>query len=124
MVDRRVTDSTRIGQLLASELTGLAVGVLADVSVVDADSDATPSESGTEAYRIAHEGNTVASVVLYPEHAAVRLHGERAWLGDDGASDRATVERTSRDSLRVESGAGVKGAVDALRAVLGGVDDQ
>jgi hypothetical protein len=130
MVERRVSDGKRVGQLLASELEGLSVGVLDAVSVVDADADATPSEEGTEAYRVAHDGTVVASVWLHPEHAAVRLHGERAWP-DSEATDRTdgpTADETTvlkrADSLRVESGAGVKRAVDAFRAVLARTDGE
>jgi hypothetical protein len=146
MVERRVSDGKRVGQLLASELEGLSVGVLDAVSVVDADADATPSEEGTEAYRVAHDGTVVASVWLHPEHAAVRLHGERAWPdseatdrtdgptadetdgptadGTDGPTADETTVLKRADSLRVESGAGVKRAVDAFRAVLARTDGE
>jgi hypothetical protein len=117
MVERRISDGRRLGQLLASELTGLSVGVLADVSVTDADPDARPSESGTEAYRIAFEGTVVASVRLYPEHATVCLRGERAWPDDVRPSE--TEACTPASVLRVTDGAGVKRAVDALRDTLG-----
>lgn len=113
MVERRVTDSKRIGQLLASELTGLEVGVLGAVSVTDADPEATPSETGTEAYRVTCRGAVVASVVLYPEQVRVQLHGERVW------PERVTAGETP-GSLRVTDGAGVKRAVDALRETVGG----
>jgi hypothetical protein len=119
MVERRVTDGKRIGQLLASELTGLQTGVLADVSVVDADPDATPSEAGTEAYRVTHDGAAVASVLLYPEHVTVCLQGEHVWPDRLGVGETPAVERQGGDSLRVLDGAGVKRAVDAVRDLLG-----
>jgi hypothetical protein len=56
MVENRVTDGTRIAQLLASELTGLSRGPLSGVEVVDADPDAEPSPGGTFAYAFEHEG--------------------------------------------------------------------
>jgi len=115
MVERRISNSTRIGQLLASELTGLSVGVMAEVSVTGADADATPSEAGTRAYRIAHEAEVVAGVWLYPGYAELRLAGERGW--PETAAGRM-VTREGADSLRIEAGAGVKQAVDALRTVL------
>lgn len=113
MVDRRITDGARIGQLLASELTGLRRGVLGAVSVVDADPDAEPSPAGTEAYRVSHDGTVVATVSLYPEHVTLCLHGG-TWPETPG--ELTTV---SGDRLRIESGAGVKRAVDALRDALG-----
>jgi hypothetical protein len=125
MVERRISDGRRLGQLLASELTGLSVGVLADVSVTDADPDARPSESGTEAYRIAFEGTVVASVRLYPEHATVCLRGERAWPDDVRPSETEPTRPSETEActpasvLRVTDGAGVKRAVDALRDTLG-----
>ena len=115
MVERRISDGKRIGQLLASEVTGLSVGVLADLSVTGADADATPSEAGTRAYRVAHGGDDVAEVWLYPEHAELQLIGERRW--PEPVAGR-TVSREGTDSLRIDSGAGVKQAVDALRTVL------
>lgn len=116
MVDRRVTNGKRIGQLLASELAGLEVGPLAAVSVVEADPDATPGEGGTEAYRIAYHGTEIASVLLYPDHAAVCLHDNRTW--PDGVStDETTLDDAS--TLCVQAGAAVKRAVDALQELLG-----
>ena len=117
MVERRVSDGKRIGQLLASELTGLAVGVLGDVSVTDADPDATPSETGPVAYRVRNNDTVVASVRLYPEQAAVCLHGERAWPEGVATSDAGTDGPV--DTLWVTDGADVKRAVDALRDTLG-----
>lgn len=121
MVERRVSDGRRIGQLLASELTGLAVGVLGDVSVTDADPDATPSETGPVAYRVRYDDTVVASVRLYPERAAVCLRGERAWPEEVVTGDTETDGPV--DTLRVTDGADVKRAVDALRETLGGGAD-
>jgi hypothetical protein len=77
VTDDCITDGKRIAQLLASELSGLERGPLDAVSVSDADPDATPSERGTEAYRVTHRQDHIATVRLYPEHATVRLHGDR-----------------------------------------------
>ena len=120
MVDRRVTDGTRIGQLLASELTGLETGVLAAVTVIDADPEATPSPDGTEAYRIALDGTVVAAVRLYPESVVVCLSGGRAWPDGTPTRDTVTVEDTT--TLRVADGAGVKTAVDAVQVTLAADD--
>ena len=67
MVGDRVTDGTRIGQLLASELTGLATGPLAAVSVTAARPDATPSLEGTEAFAVEFDDERVGRAVLFPE---------------------------------------------------------
>ncbi len=115
MGEHRISDSTRIGQLLASEITGLSVGVLAAVSVTGVDADATPSEGGTRAYRVARDGTVVAELWLYPGHAELRLTGDRGWPETSGGR---MVTREGADSLRIEAGAGVKQAVDALRTVL------
>jgi len=112
MVEDRITDGKRIGQLLASELTGLATGPLADLAVVDADRDAQPSEDGTVAYRLAYRGERVATVSLYPDHAQVAFRtGAPSGRGKAGPGDGPT--------LRVESGAQVKRAADAIRGELG-----
>ena len=115
MVERRIADGKRIGQLLASEITGLSVGVLAELSVTGADTDATPSETGTRAYRVARDGTVVAELWLYPGHAELRLTGDRGWPETAGGR---TVTREGAGGLRIETGAGVKQAVDALRTVL------
>jgi len=132
MVERRVTDGRRIGQLLASELTGLEVGPLAAVEVVDADADASPSETGVEAYRVTHCGSVLASVWLYPDHIEVCLLDDHIWADDhtgpddhSGSDSRATRDVPTVESdqrLRVASGAAVKPAVDRLRDVLAGSD--
>lgn len=113
MVEDRITDPRRIAQLLASELTGLATGPLAAVEVVDADRSAAPAPEGTDAYRIAYRGRPVGRVRLFPDAAVVELDG----LSVAGAD--LPVERDGDTTrLRVESGAAVKRAVDAIRATL------
>ena len=113
MVEDRITDPRRIGQLLASELTGLATGTLAGVEVVDADRSATSSPEGTAAYGIAYRGRRVGRVRLYPDEAVVELDGLPVSETD------LPVERDGDTTrLRVESGAAVKRAVDAIRASL------
>jgi hypothetical protein len=115
MVEDRITDPRRIAQLLASELTGLATGPLAAVEVVDADRSAAPAPEGTDAYRIAYRGRPVGRVRLFPDAAVVELDGVSL-----RNSDLALPVERDRDTtrLRVESGAAVKRAVDAIRATL------
>ena len=118
MVEDRITDGKRIAQLLASEFTGLRDGPLADVVVVDADSEAVPSESGTTAYRIEHRARIVATVRLYPNFADLHVDLDLSEPLDDlvDVPDRLDVD--GDDILRISSGAAVKPAVDVFRALL------
>lgn len=112
MVEDRITDGTRIGQLLASELTGLERGPLGSVSVVDADTDAEPSPAGTPAYGVAVEGDRIGTVELTPESARLVLDGQF-----DGTVDRGdvSVEQTADGTVvTVRTGAAVKPVVDLL----------
>jgi hypothetical protein len=119
MVEDAITDPVRIAELLASELTGLATGPLAAVTVVDADPDATPSPDGTVAYAIEHDGRRVGRVTLYPGHAAVELDGAVAAESSPLDREGVTVEETGEGVvLRLSTGAAVKAAVDAVRTSL------
>lgn len=118
MVDDRITDSKRIAQLLASELTGLESGTLAAVDVVDADPDATPTESGTVAYRVKAEGREIAAVLLFPERVEVHF-GVAPPSTPDGATRGVSLnERT----LELTSGAAVKSAADVIRETVDAVE--
>jgi hypothetical protein len=107
MTDDVVDDPERIAQLLASELTGLEAGRLADVSVTDADRSAEPSPTGTAAYSVEYGGRPIGTVVLYPDAAVVEL--------------TQTVP-TADDRIRVETGAASKRALDRIRAILAALD--
>lgn len=109
MVRERITDGERIAELLASELAGVETGRLAHVELVDAVGTAEPSSDGVRAYGVAYCGEPFASVELYPERVELRL--ERGEWPDD------VTERDGR-TLEVDHAAGVKGAVDAVRAAL------
>jgi len=98
MVEDRITDGKRIAQLLASELTGLQTGPLADVELTDSDPEAIPSDSGTVAYRIQYEGEQVGTVLLYPAYVELELQ--------------------EADTVQITHGAAVKQAVDLFRAAL------
>jgi hypothetical protein len=118
MVEDRTTDANRVAELLASELTGLETGPLADVSVVDADPDATPSPGGTEAYAVECRERRVGEVALLPDGVRVRLTAD-AGGETAGTAGRVPVEPTDGGSvLHVESGTAVKPAVDVIRAAL------
>jgi len=59
MVEDRLSDGTRIAQLVASELTGDR-DTLARVVVADADPDVEPTDDGAFAYRVLHVGDSDA----------------------------------------------------------------
>lgn len=112
MVEDRITDGRRIAQLLASELTGLERGPLAEVAVVDADTDVEPTPGGAVAYRVTRDGTEVAVVRVTPE--TVRLTVQATLRGVPDRDD-VTVDG---DTLVAHSGAAVKGLVDALVETL------
>jgi len=121
MVEDCITDGKRIAELLASELSGRESGPLAELSVVDADRDATPSEDGTPAYSIASARRQIGVVSLFPEYARVTLTvGARA-VAESSAS-KGIPARREDDAvvLRVESGAAVKQAIDLIGDAVGG----
>lgn len=114
MVRDRITDGKRIAELLASELSGRTDGVLADVTVGDADPDAAPSADGNPAYEVRYEGTPVATVLLYPDRAAVRFESPAPL----DATDPADRLDRSDGTLQIPSGAAVKDALDAIRAAI------
>lgn len=116
MVEETITDGTRIAELLASELAGLAVGPLATVAVVDAEPDATPSDAGTYAYGISADEERIAEVRIRPESAVIHLDGD--W-GEAVPADGDGLSIDGGD-LVIERGASVKRAVDVLRRRLDG----
>lgn len=123
MVDERVTDGRRVAQLLASELSGLETGPLADVAVVDADRDVEPTPEGARAYDVAlgdepTDDDRVATVTVTPQTARVEFAPEHDAVAP---ADRDDVHLETDDGgavLVIESGAAVKSAVDALREML------
>ena len=121
MVEDSVSDGKRIAQLLASELTGLDIGPLADASVADAVPDATPSPEGTEAYRLNDRDGTVATVSMYPDHARVSPVGdvdfEPCSAGPPTECSHVSLESVNGE-LVIRSGGAVKPAVDAIRLFL------
>jgi hypothetical protein len=126
MVEDGLSDGRRIAQLLSSELTGLAVGPLADVTVTDADPDVEPTPAGALAFRISHEGTNVGAVSVTPDAVLVELDptthgsdGAPATVRVDDAADLAVRDRSGRGlEIRIESGAAVKPAIDVVREVL------
>jgi hypothetical protein len=119
MVEDRVTDPVRVGQLLASELTGREDPPFDALSVVDADRNAEPSPDGTEAYGVAADGDRVGTVSLYPERVTVTLTvgADRAVAAAEGPGLSGTREGEST-TLAVDRAAAVKRAADAVGAAV------
>lgn len=115
MVEDSITDPTRVAQLLASELTGLETGVLADVTVADADEDAEPAPDGSVAYAIEYDSQRVGTVRLFPDSAVLELSVDVGAVPDTALPSERVADGTH---LSVESGVAVKQAVDALRRTL------
>ncbi|WP_436932219.1 hypothetical protein [Halosimplex halobium] len=118
MVEDRVTDGKRIAQLLSSELSGRDRGVLGDVSVVDADPDTEPAPEGTVGYAVTARGERVGTVRLYPEAATLSVEGDLLADQVADAVEGPDLAVTDDGAVRIESGAAVKRAVDALVAGL------
>jgi hypothetical protein len=116
MVEDRLSDGTRIAQLVASELTGDR-GQLARVVVADADPDVEPTDDGAFAYRVvsvadsdalttddrgrptlADATETVGSETT--DLASVFVQPERARIEFAHAPDRA-AEAAAEANLRV-----------------------
>ena len=110
MVKDRITDGKRIGQLLASELTGLQRGPLGAVSVVDADPDVEPTDEGAFAYRVEVDDNVLATVSVTDNTARLELEEPTAM---EPQREDVTVENEGTVVV-AHSGAAVKTLVDVV----------
>ena len=138
MVADRLTDGVRIGQLLASEVSGNE-GRLRALSLADADPDVEPTADGALAYRIVRavdgdateaDGGVVAEVYVQPDRVRVEFVGADAEGPDDlptvtaSAADEAGLRvrpkavRPPRTLVFVEDGAQVKRALPVLEAAV------
>jgi hypothetical protein len=115
MVEDRITDGKRIGQLFASELTGLERGPLGAVSVVDADPDVEPTSQGAFAFRVAADGEPIGVVTVTEHTARLELKAPTAF---ESERDDVTVE-DGGDVVVAHSGAAVKTLVDVVAEKLG-----
>lgn len=117
MVRDRVTDGNRIAELLASELTGLSRGPLAEVSVVDARPGVEPAADGAFAYGIAFDGERVGDVYVHESAARLEFHRGTSAVLEQDAGPGLSVE-PANDGVRilVETGAAVKRASDLVAA--------
>jgi len=110
MVENRITDGKRIGQLFASELTGLERGPLGAVSVEDAEPDVEPTAEGAFAFRVAAEGETLGTVRVTERTARLELATPTAF---ESERDDVTVEERG-NAVVAHSGAAVKTLVDVV----------
>jgi hypothetical protein len=139
MVDDRLTDGVRIGQLLASEISGNE-GRLRDLALADADPDVEPTADGALAYRIVRAVDGDAAAADEREVAEVYVQPDRVrieFVGGDGEADlpkvaadaadeaglrvRPKAVRPPRTLVFVEDGAQVKRALPVLSAVVDAV---
>jgi hypothetical protein len=130
VVEDRVTDGVRIGQLLSSELDGREDGTFDRFTVVDADPDVEPTVDGALAYRVRCDGEPVAEVFVQPDRARAELRtgldaavetAEELATAADGTVDlrvRPKAVEPPRVVLFVESGAAVKRGADVLAAAV------
>lgn len=117
MGEDRVTDGTRIAELLASEVTGLTGGPLGDLAVVDARSDVTAAPEGAPAYGLAYREERIGQVAVFPTAACMVFDGIELGPVQPAPGEDVTVDAAA-GAVRIESGAAVKRAVDVLRATL------
>lgn len=121
MVEDRLTDGTRIAQLLASELTG-AGDDLADVTVTDADPDVEPDPDGAFAYGVDVGDERLAEVSVQPDRALVEFLVAPDVAAEAGREAdlrvRPKAVRPPRTLVFVEDGAQVKWVLPAFERVV------
>lgn len=129
MVEDRVTDGRRIGQLLASEVRGRETGPIGSLAVVDV-RDVEGSPAGDFAYGIELGGDRLADVDVLDDRIRLTVQwridepdGEAIEEAIEGATGAGlAVDRDSstpgRALVFVESGAAVKRVLDVLEAVV------
>lgn len=128
MVEDRITDGTRIAELLASEVTGHESPPYDAMSVVDARPDAEPTTEGARAYDVEHDGQRLARVFVQPDRVRVELYegleAAREAAGDADLRTRPVASEPPRLVVFVEYGAATKRAFDVLgaAATAGGED--
>ncbi|SFC58986.1 hypothetical protein SAMN05444422_11164 [Halobiforma haloterrestris] len=143
MVEDRITDGTRIAQLLSSELDGREDGAFAAVAVTNADTDVEPTPDGARAYDVEivgdarddggsegdedeTEGRRIARAFVHEDraHLEFELQQDRAAEEAEAADLRVRPKATQppRTLVFVESGAAVKRATDVVCAVVRGLE--
>ncbi len=138
MVERRLSDGTRIAQLVASEIEGLG-GPLGPASVVDATPDVEPTAAGAVAYTVAvsaerngvedeHQrpdergSEQIADVFVQPERVRVEFAAGQQLAAEVAAENglrvRPKASEPPRTLVFVEDGAEVKRASRVFEAVV------
>ncbi|GAB7009269.1 hypothetical protein [Halorubrum trueperi] len=148
MVADRLTDGVRIGQLLASEISG-SEGRLRELALADADRDVDPTPDGALAYRVVRQKSIdgdavsdetggeaksvdtegdgpkidpVAEVYVHPDRVRVEFVSAPERVADAAADARLRVRpkavRPPRTLVFVEDGAQVKRVLPVFEAVL------
>jgi hypothetical protein len=144
MVADRLTDGVRIGQLLASEVSGNE-GRLRALSIADADPDVEPTADGALAYRIVRaaegdaseaDGRVVVEAYVQPDRVRIEFVGAdgaetpesadtddvptvtAAAADEAGLRVRPKAVRPPRTLVFVEDGAQVKRALPVFAAVV------
>jgi hypothetical protein len=131
MVPDKLTSGVRIGQLLASELSG-DQGRLRAFALTDADPDVEPTPDGALAYGVVRDGDLVAEAYVQPD----RLRLEFVADGGDSETDapalaaaaaanaglrvRPKAVHPPRTLVFVEDGAQVKRALSVFEALAEG----
>lgn len=126
MVKTQVNDGYRIAELLASEITGHE-GILAPLSVGDADPDVTPTEDGALTYHILHAANDddVAAVYAHPKHIRVVIETATAAAPaakavadtDIRLCSDSPVQSSERPAMIITSGAEIKRFLPVLESL-------
>lgn len=120
MVEDRVTDGTRIAQLLASELTGRTDGPLGPLAVENADPDVEPSVEGARAFDVSRDGESFAVVFVQPDRIRVEFTAGIEAAAEGASQADLPVRPKAVDPPRtlvfVESGAAVKRAIEVFGA--------
>lgn len=124
MTRHEITDGTRIGQLLASEIHGHERGVVGRLTVVEADTDVEPTADGAFAYGLSSDGGgngRLAAAYVQPDRLRLEFETgvETALAAAERAGLRVRPKATEppRTIVFVESGAEVKSALGVARAV-------
>lgn len=86
MVRDTVTDGVRIAELLSSELHGRTDGVLAHVTVTNADPDVEPSVDGERAYDVTFASAPIVDEPARDVDVLAVTEDDAATAGDDAAT--------------------------------------
>ena len=118
MVEDRITDGTRIAELLSSEVTGHEHPPYDEMAVVNADPDVEPTADGARAYDVEHDGDRLARVFAQPDRIRLELYAGLE-AGREAAENaelrtRPVASEPPRLVVFVEYGAASKRAFDVL----------